>query len=208
MLKRRQFLAAALATAAVPVIRAGADSSTTTDTQAQPLPDMVLGDPKAPITIIEYASMTCPHCADFEEHTFPELKKAYIDTGKAKLIFREFPLDRLALMAAAVARCSGPDHFFGFVRTLFHTQKDWVRSSDPIGEIKKIVRMGGLDPNMVDTCLKDQSVIDGILAVRLEADKKYKVDATPTFVINGDVYSGAMSFEEMDKILKQHESQN
>jgi len=195
LLVRRHFIAAALATAAQPLVSAQAQD-------AEPLPDMVLGDPAAPIEIIEYASMTCPHCAAFHANTLPELKAQYIDTGQAKLVFREFPLDRLALMAAAVARCSGPEHYFGFISVLFETQATWARAEDPVGEIKKIVRMGSLDPAMVDACIDDEAVVDGIIAKRLEGEQTYQIQSTPSFVIDGELHSGDLTFEEIDVLLQ------
>lgn len=168
---------------------------------AEPLPDMVLGNPDAPIEIIEYASMTCPHCATFHNDTMPQLKAEWLDTGRAKLVFREFPLDRLAVMASAVARCSGPDHYFGFIDVLFETQPTWARAEDPVGAIKQIVRMGGLDPAMVDACVADSAVIDGVIATRIHGEQNYDIQSTPSFVIDGEVHGGDMSFEEMDAIL-------
>lgn len=166
------------------------------------LPDMIMGDPDAPIEIIEYSSMTCPHCAAFQAQTLPAIKERYLDTGKAKLIFREFPLDRVALSASALARCAGPDRFFAFVDVLFRTQDQWAHAEDPTEELKKIVRMGGLDPDMVDSCLADESIIDGILAVRLNGDETYAIRSTPTFIINGESHPGQMTVEEFEAILK------
>jgi len=199
LLKRRQFLAAALVTAGLPLVSARAQEASG---EPEPLPDMVLGDPAAPIEIIEYASMTCPHCATFHRETLPELKQAYIDAGKAKLVFREFPLDRLALAAAAVARCAGEERYFSFIDVLFETQERWATAEDPIGTIKQIVHMGGLEPGMVDSCLADQEVIDGILAVRLAGDEQYDIESTPSFIIGGEVHSGSLTFEELDALLQ------
>jgi len=167
----------------------------------EPLPDMIMGDPDAQVEIIEYSSMTCPHCAAFHTQTLPTIKERYIDTGKAKLVFREFPLDRVALTASAVARCAGEDRYFSFVDVLFRTQDQWAHAEDTIGELKKIVRMGGLDPAMVDACLEDQAIIDGILAVRLNGDETYTIRSTPTFIINGDSHPGQMTVEEFEAVL-------
>jgi len=200
LLHRRQLIAAALATAVLPVVPGAARAQ-----DAEPLPDMVMGDPAAPIEIIEYASMTCPHCAAFHLETLPELKAQYIDTGRARLVFREYPLDRLALIASAVARCAGPEHYFGFIDVLFETQQQWSHAEDPVAAIKQIVRMGGLDPAMVDACLEDEAVIDGILAIRLEATETWDIKSTPSFVIDGTLHSGGVTFEELDAILAQIE---
>ncbi len=194
MLIRRQFLAAALVAAALPFVSAQAQD-------AEPLPDMVLGNPDAPIEIIEYASMTCPHCAAFHNDTMPQLKEEWIDTGRAKLVFREFPLDRLAVVASAVARCAGPEHYFGFIDVLFETQGTWARAEDPIEAIKQIVRMGGLDPAMVDTCISDSGMIDGVIATRLYGEQNYEIKSTPSFIIDGEVHAGDLSYEEMNALL-------
>lgn len=195
----RQFLAAALVAAALPLVFAHAQD-------AEPLPDMVLGNPDAPIEIIEYASMTCPHCATFHKETLPQLKSEWIDTGRAKLVFREFPLDRLAVVASAVARCSGPDHFFGFINVLFETQQTWARAEDPVEAIRQIVRMGGFDPAMVDACVADNAVIDGVIATRLHGEQNYDIQSTPSLVINGEVHGGDMRFETIDAILSDVEA--
>ena len=194
MITRRQMFYAATAVAAVPLMSRLAWAQ-------ELLPDMIMGDPDAPVEIIEYSSMTCPHCAAFHTETLPTIKERYLDTGKAKLVFREFPLDRVALTAAAVARCAGEDRFFPFVDVLFRTQEQWSHADDAVAEIKKIVRMGGLDPAMVDTCLEDQSVIDGILAGRLNGDETYTIRSTPTFIINGDSHAGQMTVEEFEAVL-------
>jgi protein-disulfide isomerase len=195
LLKRRQFITAVAATAVLPIVGARAQ-------EGAPLPDMILGDPNAPIEIIEYSSMTCPHCAAFHVNTLPELKAQYLDTGRAKLVFREFPLDRVALGVSVSARCMGEERFFDFIDVMFRTQEQWSRSEDPIGEIKKIVRMGGQDPDMVDACLEDQALIDGILAIRLAGDEEYNISSTPTFIVNGENTAGNMSFEKFDELLR------
>jgi protein-disulfide isomerase len=195
LLKRRQFITAVAATAALPLVGVRAQDSA-------PLPDMILGDPNAPIEIIEYSSMTCPHCAAFHVNTLPELKAQYLDTGRAKLVFREFPLDRVALGVSVIARCMGEERFFDFIDVMFRTQEQWSRSDDPIGEIKKIVRMGGQDPDMVDACLEDQALIDGVLAVRLAGDEQYDISSTPTFIVDGENVPGNMSFEKFDDLLR------
>jgi protein-disulfide isomerase len=195
LLKRRQFITAVAATAALPLVGVRAQDSA-------PLPDMILGDPNAPIEIIEYSSMTCPHCAAFHVNTLPELKAQYLDTGRAKLVFREFPLDRVALGVSVIARCMGEERFFDFIDVMFRTQEQWSRSDDPIGEIKKIVRMGGQDPDMVDACLEDQALIDGVLAVRLAGGEQYDISSTPTFIVDGENVPGNMSFEKFDDLLR------
>jgi protein-disulfide isomerase len=167
--------------------------------QAGPLGDMSEGDPKAPVTIIEYASMTCPHCAAFHATTFQELKKRYIDTGKVRFIFREFPLDQLALAAFALARCAGPDKYFPMIDTLFQQQKEWVVQR-PLGPLLAIAKQAGMSEQQFNECLQDQKIIDGIEDVRQRA-MKLNVQSTPSFFLNGKLLKGAYSIEDFEKAL-------
>src|SRR5690348_15281866 len=143
--------------------------------------DHILGKADAPITIFEYASLTCPHCAAFEKETLPKLKSEWIDTGKAKLILRDFPLDGSALKAAVLARCAPPDRFYGFIETLFDSQEAWARDSDPTQGLERIARLGGMSPDQFQACMKNSSIENEVLAMRLEGSKKYGVESTPTF---------------------------
>ncbi len=167
------------------------------------LPDMVLGNEKASVTIIEYASMTCSHCARFQETTFPELKKRYIDTGKVRYIFREFPLDNLAAAAAMLARCAGEKDqakYFALIDTLLVQQNTWVVEK-PIAPLMAIAKQAGFTEASFNACLQNQKVLDGIEAVRQRAMNTFKVQSTPTLIINGGLYSGALSIDEMAKIV-------
>jgi protein-disulfide isomerase len=166
--------------------------------QPGPLGDMVLGDEKAPVTIIEYASMTCPHCAHFHETTYPELKSKYIDTGKVRFIFREFPLDQLAAAGFMLARCSGKDKYFPLVETLFQKQREWVVQR-PLAPLMTISKQAGMTEQSFNECLKNQQVLDGIEDVRSRAATKFGVQSTPTFFINGKIYRGALTMAEMEK---------
>jgi len=171
--------------------------------QASALPDMVMGNDKAPVTVIEYASMTCPHCAHFDETTFPELKKRYIDTGKVRFIFREFPLDNLAAAAFMLARCSGQsdkNKYFALVDTLFRQQRQWAVEK-PIPPLLAIAKQAGFTEQTFNECLANQKVLDGIESVRQRAVDKFKVQSTPTFFINGTSYPGALSIEDMAKVI-------
>ncbi len=163
--------------------------------------DMALGPADAKVTIIEYASMTCPHCANFHNNTFKKLKEKYVDTGKVKFIFREFPLDRVAFMAAVLARCAGAERYFGMIDAMFRSQDKWGRSRDPRAELTKLGRLAGMSDDAVTACFADQKLGDAILASRLEAVKRYDVKSTPTFVVNGEIFAGALGMEEWDKIL-------
>ena len=169
----------------------------------QMLSERVLGDPKAPVTIIEYASLTCPHCADFQAHVLPEIKKAYIDTGKVKLINRDFPLDGVALRAAMLTRCVAPDRYHSLVDVLFKTQDQWATSADPVKSLAQLGVLAGLSPADADACLKDQALMDGILKARQAAADQAKVEATPTFVFNGgsERIEGAQSFDQFKAVI-------
>jgi protein-disulfide isomerase len=170
--------------------------------QPGPLEEMVLGDPNAPITIIEYASMTCPHCAHFEQTTYPELKKRYIDTGKVRLIFREFPLDPLAAAASMLARCAGKDKYFPLVETLFRQQEDWV-VKNPIKPLFTIAKRAGFTKAKFDECLaNDGKILEGIEAVRHRASEKFGVNSTPTFFINGQIRRGDLSLADLEAAMQ------
>ena len=167
------------------------------------LPDMVLGDDKAPVTVIEYASLTCSHCAHFQEATFPELKKRYIDTGKVRFITREFPLDSLAAAAFMLARCTGQDDknkYFALVDTLYRQQRTWAVEK-PLAPLFAIAKQAGFTQQTFDACLSNQKILDGIESVRQRASSQFKVESTPTFFINGTKVPGAVSIEEMAKVI-------
>jgi protein-disulfide isomerase len=163
-----------------------------------PLPDLVLGKADAPVTIIEYASMTCPHCANFHKTTYPALKEKYIDTGKVRFIFREFPLDQLAVAGSALARCAGKDKYFPLVETLFQQQRQWV-TQKPLEPLQAITRQAGMTQQTFDACLQDQKIIKGIEQTREIAAQKFGVNSTPTLFINGKKYSGAMAIEDIER---------
>jgi len=165
------------------------------------LPDKWLGKDDAPVTIIEYASMTCPYCRRFHEETLAQLKKNYIDTGKVRLIFREFPLDNLAAAAAMLARCAPNDNFFPLIDTLFKQQSKWARSSDPVSELLKISRLAGFSQETFNACLRDQDMLNKVIATRTQASEKFKVNATPTFFLNDVKYSGDFSYEVLSKAI-------
>jgi protein-disulfide isomerase len=163
--------------------------------------DEVLGKPDAPITIIEYSSLTCPHCAKFHSDTLPQVKKDWIDTGKVKYIVRDFPLDGLAQAAAMISHCSG-DRYFAFVDTFFHSQANWEHAANPVDALKGIARLGGMPADEVDKCLQDRQLLSEIEARKEDGEKVYSIDSTPTFVINGKAISGDKPYEEFAKLLK------
>jgi protein-disulfide isomerase len=178
-----------------------ADPSPAELMQPGPLDDMVMGDEKAPVTVIEYASMTCPHCAHFHETTYPEMKKRYVDTGKVRFIFREFPLDPLAAAGFMLARCAGKDKYFPLIETLFAQQKDWVVQR-PLQPLMAIAKQAGFTQQSFEACLANQQVLDGIEQVRTRASEKLGVSSTPTFFINGKRFPGALTIDELDKQIQ------
>lgn len=169
--------------------------------QPGPLKDMSMGKADAPVTVIEYASLTCPHCAHFEEATFPDFKKKYIDTGKVHYIFREFPFDPRATAAFMLARCAPQDKYFPMVEVLFQQQEDWARASDAKEALLRIAKLAGFTQESFNACLTDQKLLDQINASVQKATNEYGVDATPTFFINGKKYSGDMSIAEISAVI-------
>jgi protein-disulfide isomerase len=150
---------------------------------APTLPDHVLGDPKAPVTVEEYVSLTCPHCADFYINTLPELEKKYVETGKVKFILHDLPNSGVALKAAALARCMPDDEYYPFVRTLFKNQATWM-NGDSETILIGYARLGGLDGDKAKACYNDNKMMDAIVAASTAAAEKHGIEFTPTFVIN------------------------
>ena len=163
--------------------------------------DVVLGSDKAPVTIIEYASMTCPHCAHFSATTFPELQQRYIDTGKVRYILREFPLDPLAAAGFMLARCAGKDKYMAVVETLFAKQADWI-VKEPLAPLKEIAKQFGFTEESFNQCLTNQKVLDSIQAVRDRAAEKLGINSVPTFFVNGKKLVGDMSIEALAKEIR------
>ena len=165
------------------------------------LPDMALGPANAPVTITEFASMTCPHCAAFNAEVFPRIKSEYIDTGKIRYIFREFPLDIKAAAGSMLARCIAKDDagkYFAVIDMLFKQQNDWVMKNTT-ETLTRIGKQAGLSQQQVEDCLKDQALLDKIAADQKYASDVLKVDSTPTFFVNGEKIKGETSFEEFAK---------
>ncbi|MBM3561559.1 MAG: DsbA family protein [Alphaproteobacteria bacterium] len=164
------------------------------------LPDIVEGSANAPVTIVEYASMTCSHCAAFHHDVYPELKKKYVDTGKVKFILREFPLDPLATAAFMLARELG-DKRDAAVDLLFSQQKNWAFSDKPLDGLANVLKQTGLGQEKFEAVLKDQALYENVNKVRNRAAEKFGVNSTPTFFVNGDKYSGEIGLEDWDNII-------
>lgn len=167
-----------------------------------PLDDIPLGSETAPVTIIEYASMTCPHCAAFEVQTFPKLKEKYIDTGKVRFIMRLYPTQPVQLSVAAymLARCGGPDKYYPLIETLFQQQEKWV-VREPIQPLLAIAKQAGFTQQSFEACLKDEALMKKVQQTAERGSTKFKIDSTPTFFINGERHPGGMSMEDLEKII-------
>jgi len=163
--------------------------------------DRVLGKADAPITIIEYASLTCPHCAHFAVDVLPKLKQKWIDTGKAKLVLRDFPLDEPALRAAMAARCAPPDKFYPLVDTFFAQQENWVTSRDYRAALEKLAKLAGIGDKQFKTCIEDKKLEDQVAQSRLTAAQQLGVNSTPSFFVDGKKFEGAPTFEAFDQLL-------
>lgn len=186
-----------------PVTQAAAQSADELMT-AGPMEDKVLGDPEAPVTIIEYSSMTCPHCAAFHTGTLPEIKEKYIDTGKAKLVFREFPFDPRAMAAFMLARCAPDDRYFPLIDVLYQQQRTWASAPDARPPLLQISKLAGFTQESFEACLKNQEMLDNISQVQKRAADEFGVSSTPTFFINGEKVAGNMSVEDMSKLIDKH----
>jgi len=163
--------------------------------------DRVLGKDDAPITIIEYGSLSCPHCSHFDIDVLPKLKEKWIDTGKAKLILRDFPLDEPALRAEMVARCAPPERYYPLVEMFFETQDKWVVAKDFRAVLERLSLLAGISKKEFDSCLDNKAVEDEVAHSRLTAATQLSVQATPTFFINGKKFEGEPTFEAMDQML-------
>lgn len=164
------------------------------------LPDKVLGDPDAPVEIIEYASMTCPHCASFHEGVFPQLKEEYIDTGKVRFVLREFPFDPLAAAVFMLARCSD-DKYYDVVDLFFEQQRTWAVREGALGEIRKLAKQAGFTDEAFETCLTDQKLLDGINAVKDHGARELGVRATPTIFVDGKQVEGSRNIKAFREII-------
>lgn len=163
--------------------------------------DYVMGKADAPVTMLEFASFTCPHCAAFTVNVLPQIEKDYVDTGKVKIVFRQFPLNGLDLRAGMMARCAPREQYFNISKVLFQTQQSWATASDPIAALAQIGGMAGLPKDKFDACLADNSVADAIIKLGQDAQAAYQVNATPTFVVEGEKLEGEASFDTFSAIF-------
>ena len=165
--------------------------------------DRILGSAEAPITIIEYSSLTCPHCAAFHADALPRIKETWIADGRVRLVYRHFPIGGVALRAAAVANCIEGARYFGFLDLLFKGQKRWAKSDDPLKALGQMARLAGLSQEKFEACANDEAEMDRILERRQDAIRSYGVQSTPTLIVNGRKVESARSFEYLEKIFKE-----
>ncbi len=177
--------------------------SSDADAEATEIIDMVQGVEDAPITVIEYASFTCPHCARFHSDVYKLLRKNYIDTGKIKFIFREVYFDKYGMWASMIARCSGPDRFFGMTDLILNSQSTWARAGDDLAiveALRKIGRLSGMEDAALDSCLQDGDKLRALVGWYKENAQRDGIQSTPSFLIDGQPYKN-MNYEEFAKIL-------
>ena len=203
MLKRREFVtlsmgAAAAALAQQPAWAQAADAAKLLE--PGPLPEKVFGSETAPVTVIEYASLTCHHCMNFHKNTWPAFKAKYVDTGRVRFIMREFPLDPLAAAGFMLARCAGEEKWYPVVDMLYRTQEGWAHADKPLEGLTQAMRQSGMSSEGVAACLKREDLYQSVRQVS-ERGKQFGVNSTPTFFVNGEKHVGALSIDEFDKIL-------
>ncbi|MCK0141293.1 DsbA family protein [Aliiroseovarius sp. F20344] len=176
-----------------------------TDTAVEPAADMIIGDENAPITVIEYASFTCPHCANFHEDTFKKLKQNFIDTGKVKFIHREVYFDQFGLWAGMIARCGGDMRYYGLIDLIYGGQKDWIADGSPatiVANLKKLGRTAGMNDDQMDACLQDEASAQSLVAAYQKNAGADEITGTPSFIIDGTKYSN-MDYDEFEAILNE-----
>ena len=201
-ISRRHLIAAAALLGGLRAVPASAQSAFEAELMTPgPLPDMVLGKADAPVTIVEYASMTCPHCANWHKDVMPHVKKTYIEPGKVKMIFREFPLDPLATAASMLTRCQPADQYYDLTSMFFAQQRSWAHVDDPVTALFNIAKQVGFTQDSFKACLTNQTLLDGVKASRSRAEEKFGVDATPTFFVNGKKQASFSTPAEVDAVL-------
>ena len=165
------------------------------------LAERAMGNASAKVTIVEYSSLTCPHCADFHRDVLPRIEQDYIEKGLLRYVAHDFPLDRRALAAAMIARCVPPDRYFGFVDMLFRDQQAWARSADLLNDLKVRAQLAGLTPAEVEACLGNKELADGIQSAAAEAQKREGIESTPTFFVDGKKISGAAPYDQFRSVI-------
>lgn len=170
-------------------------------TGAAAMAEMSMGSADAPVVLHEYSSLTCPHCARFHADTLPAIKKEYIDTGKVRIVYHDFPLDNLALAALMIVRCSGPERNIDFFNMLYDTQPDWSRASNPRAALVALARFYGMSGADVNICLANEPQMKAIIGKQSSASDLHGIQSTPTFILEGEKIEGALAFDVFKKKL-------
>ena len=192
-------------TTANDLLGSAANAQEAADIDISTVTEMQIGNPDAKVTVIEYASFTCPHCATFHNGPFKQLKADYIDTGKINFIYREVYFDRFGLWASMVARCAGPDRFFGLTELIYAGQSEWARAGDPVmiaDELRKIGRLAGMDNATLDACLADETQARTLVAWFQANAEEHGIESTPSFVIDGETH-GNMPYADMAALIEE-----
>lgn len=179
---------------------AGAGAAQEVSTE-EAVADKVLGSPDAPVEMIAYESLTCPHCASFHAEAWQTIKSTYVDTGKLRFVYRDFPFDPVGLRAGMMARCLGNERYFGMIEILYKTQAQWATADDPLAALAGIGRLAGLSAEGFEACMANQALMDGILERRQAGERDFEVSSTPTFFINGHKIVGARPFEVYEEVI-------
>lgn len=195
---RRLFVATGLAALAAPALASALED------KGYALGDIALGSPDAPVTVIEYASLTCPHCATFHRDTWPTIRATYVETGKVRFVFREVYFEQYGLWASMIARCGGAATFHGFISTFLERQQEWTRAQDVVAELMRIGRLGGLPAERLQACLTDADLMNRLVADYQTNATADGIRSTPTFIINGETHTGAMSVAQFSALLDKH----
>jgi protein-disulfide isomerase len=205
-LSRRTALAAlaALAASAAAAQDAPDSSPAALAMKGYAVGDMTLGDPNAPVKVIEYSSLTCPHCANFHTVAWPTIKAEYVDTGKVHFTLREVYFDQFGLWASMIARCGGPEAFHAQIETFFAKQAEWVRAQDIVGELQRIGRLNGLPAERMQACLRDEGLMTRLVEDFQANTTRDAVKSTPTFIINGETHTGTMSAAAFSALIDKH----
>lgn len=169
---------------------------------AKPLPEITMGQKDAPVVMINYSSLSCGHCAHFHTDILPQIEEKYIKPGYLRIVFRDYPGDQISLRAHQLAWCKGEMKYLDFMKILYTNQEKWLTAPDPVVALKAIALQNGIPDKQFETCLKNQELLDQIIAIRLEGQKKYNITATPTIVVNAKIYQKALTLEEIDDIMK------
>ena len=168
----------------------------------KPLPEISVGSKDALVTMINYSSLSCGHCAHFHSDILPKIKEKYINPGYLRIVFRDYPGDQVSLRAHQLAWCKGEIKYLDFIKLLYENQEKWLFADDPVVALKAIASQQGISSEQFEACLKNQELLDQIIALRLEGQKKYNITATPTIVINAKIYQKALTLDEIDDIMK------